>query len=211
MSGIVSKDIDAYAEEHSTEPHTLFADLANETRDKMEMFRMQVGKVEGGLLRMLARLTNARRIVEIGTFTGYSALCMAEGMHEDGRLITCDVDKSATKMAKKYWAKSPHGKKIELRLGPALDTIAALDGPFDMAFIDADKQNYISYWNAVVPKMRQGGLLVTDNVLWKGRVVNPRDELDITIDTFNKHVAADARVEAVMLTVRDGVTLAWKR
>lgn len=211
MSNIVSEDLDAYAEQHSTDPHAVFFDLAKQTREEMEMHRMQVGKVEGGLLRMLARLVGARSILEIGTFTGYSALCMAEGMHEDGRLVTCDVDPKATTMAKEFWAKSPHGKKIELRLGPALDTIAGLDGPFDMAFIDADKQNYRAYWEAVVPKMRPGGLLVTDNVLWSGRVLQPRDELDIAVDTFNKHVVADERVEAVMLTVRDGVTLAWKR
>ncbi|MCC6489013.1 MAG: class I SAM-dependent methyltransferase, partial [Candidatus Hydrogenedentes bacterium] len=172
---------------------------------------MQVGKVEGAFLRMLARLTNARHILEIGTFTGYSALCLAEGMEDGGRLITCDVDPEATDIAKQHWARSPHGSKIELRLGPALETIAALEGPWDLVFIDADKQNYIHYWEAVMPKVRQGGLLVADNVLWSGRVVNPQKESDFAVDRFNKHVVSDPRVEAVLLTVRDGITLAWKK
>jgi caffeoyl-CoA O-methyltransferase len=113
-------------------------------------------------------------------------------------------------MAKRYWAKSPHGAKIELRLGPAIETIQSLDGPFDLVFLDADKQNYINYWEAALPKVRSGGLIVADNVLWSGRVVNPQDELDIAVDRFNKHVHNDPRVECVILSVRDGITLARK-
>ena len=211
MSPILPVEIDVYSEQHTSELDVAFHALAQETRDKMKYHHMQVGKVEGAFLRMLARLTNAQRILEIGTFTGYSALCMAEGMRDAGKLITCDVDPEATAIAKQHWAASPHGSKIELRLGPALETIAMLDGPFDMVFIDADKPNYIHYWEAVLPKVRPGGLIVADNVLWSGRVLNPQKESDFAVDRFNKCVAADPRVEAVLLTVRDGVTLAWKK
>ena len=211
MSHIVSEEIEAYAEQHTTDPSDLFHALKNVTQEKMQYHRMQVGKVEGGFLRLLARMLQARSIVEIGTFTGYSALCMAEGMADDGKLITCDVDLEATAIAKEHWAQSPHGAKIELRLGPALDTIAAIDGPIDMVFIDADKENYVNYWEAILPKVRQGGLLVADNVLWSGRILKPEKPSDFAVDRFNKHVVADTRVEAVMLSVRDGVTVAWKR
>lgn len=211
MSHIVPEDIEAYAEQHTTDPADLFHDLKRVTQENMEHHRMQVGKVEGGFLRLLARMINAKSVVEIGTFTGYSALCMAEGMAADGKLITCDVDPEAIAIAQAHWKQSPHGGKIELRLGPALETINGLTGPIDMAFIDADKENYIHYWEALLPKVRQGGLIVADNVLWSGRVLKPEKRSDHAVDAFNKHVVADPRVEAVMLTVRDGVTLAWKR
>lgn len=211
MSHIVPEDIEAYAEQHTTDPADLFHDLKRVTQENMEHHRMQVGKVEGGFLRLLARMVKAKSVVEIGTFTGYSALCMAEGMAADGKLITCDVDPEATAIAQTHWNQSPHGSKIELRLGPALETIEGLTGPIDMVFIDADKENYIHYWEAVLPKVRQGGLIVADNVLWSGRVLKPEKRSDHAVDAFNKHVVADPRVEAVMLTVRDGVTLAWKR
>ena len=211
MPDILPAEIDAYAESHTSNPATIFDELAAETRDKMQMYIMQVGKVEGAFLKLLTKITQAKRVLEIGTFTGYSALCFAEGLHADGKVITCDIDPEATEMAKRYWAKSPHGGKIELRLGPALDTIPTLEGPFDLAFIDADKPNYINYWEAILPKLRTGGLIVVDNVLWSGRVVNPQDELDRAVHQFNEHAIKDARIESVMLTVRDGITLARKK
>ena len=136
---------------------------------------------------------------------------MAEALPSGGRLITCDVDPVATEVARRHWAKSPHGRKIELRLGPALKTIAGLKGPFDMAFIDADKQNYVNYWNAVLPKMRKGGLIAVDNVLWSGRVLKPSDESDRAIVAFNRRAVKDKRVETALVTLRDGVLLAWKK
>jgi len=211
MSDIVPEAIEEYIEAHTSERTAVFHDLERETREKMVAYTMQVGKVEGGFLKLLAQITRATRVLEIGTFTGYSALCFAEGLPDDGRVITCDIDPEATEMARRYWAQSPHGAKIELRLGPALETIRALDGPFDLVFIDADKPNYVNYWEAVLPKVTQGGLVVADNVLWSGRVVDPKDELDFAIDRFNKHVRNDDRVECVMLSVRDGITLARKK
>jgi caffeoyl-CoA O-methyltransferase len=210
MSDIVPEPIETYIENHTSERTAVFHDLARETREKMAAYTMQVGKVEGGFLKMLAQISRAKRVLEVGTFTGYSALCFAEGLPDDGIVITCDRDPEATEMARSYWAQSPHGAKIELRLGSAIDTIQSLDGPFDLVFLDADKENYINYWEAVLPKVPQGGLIVADNVLWSGRVVDPRDELDIAVDRFNKHVYDDPRVECVMLSVRDGITLARK-
>jgi caffeoyl-CoA O-methyltransferase len=134
---------------------------------------------------------------------------MAEGLPDDGKLITCDIDPKTTQIAQKYWSRSPHGKKIELKLGPALETLKTIEGSFDLIFIDADKMNYINYWELCLPKIRRGGLLVIDNVLWSGSVLNPEDETERAIAQFNKHVC-DERVEVVMLPIRDGVTLAWK-
>ncbi|MBX7256224.1 MAG: class I SAM-dependent methyltransferase [Candidatus Hydrogenedentes bacterium] len=208
---IVPEDIEAYAASHTSELDPVLGALETETRESMKYPHMLVGKVEGRFLQLLVRLTGARRILEIGTFTGYSALCMAEALPDDGSIVTCDIDEAATSLARQYWAKSPHGRKIDLRLAPALDTLASLDGPFDMVFIDADKENYTNYWEAALPKVRQGGLLVVDNVLWGGRVLNPVRPVDIAVDAFNKLAAEDPRVDSVLLTVRDGVTLARKR
>lgn len=208
---IVPEEIEQYAAEHSAPEPPLFRELVEETYAKTETPQMQVGRLEGAFLRLLVRLVGARRVLEVGTFTGYSALAMAEALPEEGRLVTCDVDPEATAMARRYWARSPHGRKIELKLGPALDTLEALEGPFDLAFIDADKVNYVNYWEACVPMVRARGLLVADNVLWSGRVLDPQEPSDRAIAEFNDHVAADPRIEAVMLTVRDGITVGQKR
>ncbi len=167
--------------------------------------------MEGTFLRILVKLARARRVLELGTFTGYSALMMAEGLPDDGELVTCDIDQKAEAMARDFFARSPHGGKIQLRMGPALETLKTLQGPFDLAFIDADKQNYSAYYDAVVPLLRSGGLLVADNALWSGRVLQPRAADDHALVAFNAKVAADARVEKVLLTVRDGMMLALKR
>jgi len=172
---------------------------------------MQVDRIEGQFLKMLVRLTHARRILEIGMFTGYSALMMAEGLPDDGHLITCDVNPEAEAIARRYFAESPVGRKIEIRMGPALDTIATLTGPIDMVFIDADKGNYSNYFERVLPLMPAGGLIVADNVLWSGEVLNPQSEDGKAIVAFDKMVQTDHRVENVCLTIRDGVTLAWKK
>jgi len=204
----ISDEIEAYADARSTPESALCRELAEETRAKATNPQMMIGNTEGLFLRALVRATGARRVLEIGTFTGYSALAMAGGLPEDGNLITCDIDPDSTAIARAFWARSPYGARIELRLGPALDTIHGLDGPFDLAFIDADKGGYIDYWEAIVPIVRKGGVIVADNVLWSGRVLDPQEPDDKALAAFNKHVAADDRVEQVMLPVRDGITVA---
>jgi caffeoyl-CoA O-methyltransferase len=208
---LVPEAIEEYAQSHSEVPDPLFEELRRTTFAEMSSPHMQVGRLEGTFLRMLVRMTRARRVLEIGTFTGYSALMMAGGLPEDGELITCDVDPKAESIARGFFARSPHGRKITLRMGPALETLKGLQGPFDLAFIDADKRNYSNYYEAVLPLLRPGGLLVADNTLWSGRVLEPEQPDDQAIVAFNDKVAADPRVEKVLLTVRDGMTLVLKR
>lgn len=208
---LVPPEIEQYAQAHTEPPGPLFEELRETTYARMASPHMQVGRLEGTFLRLLVKLARARRVVEVGTFTGYSALMMAEGLPEDGELVTCDIDPKAAEVARAFFARSPHGKKIQLRLGPALETLATLAGPIDLAFIDADKGNYSAYYDALVPLLRPGGLLVADNTLWSGRVLDPQQPNDHAIVAFNAKVAADPRVEKVLLTVRDGMMLALKR
>jgi caffeoyl-CoA O-methyltransferase len=211
MVPFIDERLEKYAYYHTKAETDLFEDLKKETHEKMTAPQMQVGRIEGQFLKMLVRLTNAKRILEIGMFTGYSALMMAEGLPEDGKIITCDIDPNAEKMAKRYFAQSPHGHKITVAMGNALETIAKLTETFDMVFIDADKSNYPKYYEESMKIVRPGGLIVVDNVLWSGRVLNPEDHDTIAIDQFNKHVTKDERVENVCLTVRDGMMLIWKK
>ena len=211
MTPIVSPEIEAYAARHSTPEPAVFKQLARATWAQTDRPQMQVGHLEGSLLRLLMRIARAKRVLEIGTFTGYSALAMAEGLPPGGRLITCDIDPDTTQIARAYWAQSPHGKKIELRLGPAVNTVRQLNGLFDAVFIDADKEHSLNYWELCVPKVRKGGMLLVDNTLWSGRVLHPTDGTDRAIVAFNRRVATDRRVEAVLLTIRDGLTLALKQ
>lgn len=206
-----SEELEAYVNDNASTESDIFKELSQETRDKTDIPQMMVGNVEGMFLRCITRAIGARRALEIGTFTGYSALSIAHGLPNDGQLIACDISEEWTAIARKYWARSEHGKKIRLVLAPALETIATIDHELDLVFIDADKPNYINYWDACVPKMRSGGLIITDNVLWGGRVLDPQDDDDHAIVAFNKHVRADTRVDHVMLTVRDGLMLATKR
>jgi caffeoyl-CoA O-methyltransferase len=211
MISFVPEEIQKYADAFSSAEPDLLAELARETHATQKDPQMIVGHGEGLLLRLLVRLCGARRVLEIGTFTGYSALAMASALPEDGELVTCDVDATCTALARRYWERSPHGKKIRLVLAPAIETIASLRGPLDFVFIDADKPNYVKYWEAALPLVRSGGAIVADNVLWSGRVLDPKEESDRALAAFNAHVRRDARVEHVMLPVRDGVTIAVKR
>lgn len=211
MIRFIPENIDAYASAHSTPEPALFAELGAATRAQTTQPQMMVGHAEGLLLKFLVRMLGAKRVLEIGTFTGYSALAMAEGLPDDGSIMTCDVDPKATAIARSFWNRSPHGRKITLKLAPALETIATLAGPLDFVFIDADKTNYTRYWDACVPKVRSGGAIAADNVLWSGAVLDPKTDDDLALAAFNEHVLHDGRVELVMLPIRDGVTLAVKR
>ena len=212
MAFIVNDAVEDYAAEHTTALGELFERLAEETREKTTAPQMMVGRIEGQFLARIVRLSGAKRILEFGTFTGYSSISMASELPPDGRIITCDVDPDATSIARRYMDESGFGDRIEIRLGPALETIETLDGPFDIVFIDADKPNYKAYYEAALPLLAENGLLIADNVLWSGRVVEEDgEESTLAIKDFNEHVASDERVVSVMLTVRDGMTLVQKR
>lgn len=211
MELLVDAAIEQFAQDH-TQPETdLYRRLREETYEVMERPQMQVGVIEGRFLKMLVRLMGAREVLEIGMFTGYSTLMMAEGLPDDGRLITCEIDPKAERIARRYFAESPNGHKIDVRMGPALETIKTLSGPLDMVFIDGDKPNYSNYYETCVPLVKPGGLIVADNVLWSGKVIHPQDESDHAIVAFNRLVQSDDRVENVCLTIRDGIMLARKR
>ena len=201
----IDEKIEQYAFDHTSEEGELLRRLEKETYEKLEIPQMTTGRIEARLLKLLARLVGAQCILEIGTFAGYSALSMAEALPADGTLVTCDEDPVAIAFAQKYFSESPHGKKIKQMEGPALESIKKLTGPFDMAFIDADKIKYSNYYEAILPMISPGGLIAVDNVLWSGRVLDPQDESDRAIHEFNERVVKDQRVESVLLTVRDGL------
>lgn len=211
MIRFIDVAVEQFAQDH-TEPETdLYARLREETYREMQSPEMQVGLIEGRFLQMLVRLTGARNILELGMFTGYSSLMMAEALPDDGRLTTCEIDPKAEAIARKYFDESPHGHKITIRMGPAMDTIKTLSGPLDLVFIDADKVNYSNYYEACFPLVKPGGLIMGDNALWSGKVLDSRDDDTRSIVAFNRLVQSDPRVENVCLTVRDGIMLAWKR
>ncbi|MBV8560862.1 MAG: class I SAM-dependent methyltransferase [Acidimicrobiia bacterium] len=214
MPQIVNPDVERYAAAHSTaEPPELRA-VAAETHEKFgDRAGMLTGHLEGAFLRSLVALSGARRVLEIGTFTGYSAMAMASALPPGGELITLDVSPDHVEVARRHIDASPWADRIEIRVGPALQSLASLDGPFDLVFIDADKTNYRNYYEAVLPKLSPRGAIAIDNVLWSGRVLDASDQTDDThaIVELNDLIAADDRVECVMLTVRDGVSLIRRR
>ena len=207
---LVNKDIETYARAHCQAEPAILQELTKVTLGSLEKSRMLSGHTEGRLLKLLAQLMGAKRILEIGTFSGYSGLSMAEALPEDGELITCDIDTKSLAVARSFFERCEHGKKIRIVEGPALETIATLDGLFDMVFIDADKGNYLKYYEAVMPIVRSGGLICVDNVLWSGRVLNPDSVNDKAIVALNSRIKNDERVTQVLLTVRDGIYLARK-
>ncbi len=207
MITLVSPEIERYAVDHTTPLPDYLEELTRVTYEKMASPAMLTGPVEGTLLQFLVWATNARRVLEIGTFTGFSAQMMAAALPDDGVLVTCDNDPRAAKMARQHFAKTPHGHKIELRLGEALETLEALNGPFDLVFIDADKEGYIAYYDRALELLSPRGIIAVDNVLWGGRVLDPKSETDHAIVQFNRHVRQDPRVRHVLLPVRDGVML----
>ena len=210
---IADPRLEAYAEEHTSGEPPSFAALAERTRAETTAPGMMVGTLEGRFLATLVAVMRPHLVLELGTFTGYSALSMAEALPPGGRVVTCDISEKHVAIARDHFAASPYGDRIEIKVGPALDSIEALDGPFDLVFIDADKENYLAYYEAVLPKLSDAGLIVVDNVLWSGRLIDADDDSELTraIREFNDHLAGDDRVDVVMLTVRDGVSLVRRR
>ncbi len=211
MLTLVQPGIDQYAMSKSEPMGALLDELVAETHEKMKYSQMLSGHLEGRFLKMMVLTSQAKNILEIGMFTGYSALCMAEGLPDDGRITTLEIDPVAIEIAKKYFAKSEHGHKISVVEGPALASIEKLKGPFDFVFIDADKPNYSNYYKAVLPKLKSGGIIMIDNVLWSGKVLDPKDEADFAITALNDLVAKADSVNKVLLTVRDGLFFVRKK
>lgn len=213
MKTLVAPEIEAYAQAHSMAESGVARALREETQRTMEYAQMLVGPLEGAFLKMMAQLVGATRVLEVGMFTGYSALCFAEAIPADGRVVTCEIDESSAALGRKHFANSPHGKKIEIRLGPALETMGELSGPFDIIFIDADKVNYLNYYRRALDLLAPTGVILIDNVLWDGEVLRQPapDERTAAIQELNRTVAADPRVTAVLVTIRDGVLVIRKK
>jgi len=214
-SVLMTAELHAYLVSHGTPPDEIQRALIEETEALGDISVMQIAPEQGAFMTLLARILGARRAIEIGTFTGYSALCFARGLADDGELICCDVSEEWTSVGRRYWEKAGVAHKIDLRIAPAIETLAQLprEPGFDLAFIDADKSGYIAYFEALLPLIRKGGVILVDNVLWSGDVVNPAvdDENTLAIRKFNDFVAADSRVECVMIPIADGLTLLRKR
>ena len=209
MTDIVNPALEAYAAEHTTAPPAYLEELAADLRQTLRSPGMMVGRLEGRYLELLTFALGAGRVLEIGTFGGYSALSMAAGLAPGGRIVSCEISEVHAEFARRHIAASPHADAIEVKVGPALDTIAGLEGPFDFVFIDADKANYLAYFEAVLPKLAPRGLIAADNTLWSGRILDDSDQSadTVALRRFNEVLATDRRVVVAQTTVRDGVTL----
>ncbi|AIG30826.1 methyltransferase [Flavobacterium psychrophilum] len=206
----LSQDLEDYIEQHSENEPELLAQLNKETYQKILLPRMLSGHFQGRVLSMLSKLIRPVNILEIGTYTGYSGLCLCEGMQENGQLHTIDIKEELIDFQRKYFDKSPWGNQIVQHLGEAVDIIPILDLKFDLVFIDADKENYINYFNLILPKMSKGGIILSDNVLWSGKVVLPLEKNDLSTKIlleYNLLLKNDPRVETVLLPIRDGLTV----
>lgn len=209
MTHIVEPSLESYATEHSTAPPAFLEELAEDLRATLEFPGMMVGRLEGRFLEMITFALGARSVLEIGTFGGYSSLAMAAGLAPGGRITSCELSPVHAEFARRHIAASPYADRIEVLVGPAIDTIATLSGPFDLVFIDADKSSYPDYFEAVLPKLAPRGLIAADNTLWSGRILDDSDtsEDTVALRSFNDALAVDPRVVVVQTTVRDGVTL----
>ncbi len=209
MAFVVPEEIERYAEAHTTPPTGLLAALSEETHASLAAPQMLTGPIEGRFLELLVYAAGARRILELGTFSGYSSISMAAGLAAGGHIDTCEVDEQHASMARRYIEQAGLSDRITIHMGPGLDTIEALGGEWDLVFIDADKPNYLNYYEAVVPRLTERGIIVADNTLWSGKVLDSSDDSESTvaIREFNDRVRNDDRVVCVQLTIRDGVTL----
>jgi caffeoyl-CoA O-methyltransferase len=214
-SFLLTSEVHRYIVAHGTPPDAVQQELIEETRKLGGISLMQIAPEQGAFMTLLARAIGARRVIEVGTFTGYSTLCLARGLADGGRVIACDVSEEWTAIARRYWEKAGVAEKIELRIAPAAQTLSALpESPdFDLAFIDADKPSYPIYYELILARLRRGGLILVDNVLWMGQVANPAatDAQTQAIRSFNDKVASDPRVDCVMLPISDGLTILRKR
>ena len=213
---IVSPEIQDYAEKHTSAESEVLAELREKTFRERDDKSMLSGFYQGRLLAMFSRMVQPKRILEIGTYMGYSAMCLAEGLAQGGKIITLDVNEEFNKMAKSFWTKSAYNDKIESFVGNALEIVPALDETFDLVFIDADKPSYLSYYNLVFPKLRIGGIVIADNVLWSGKVLEAENngaEIDSntkSLHEFNQKIQTDERVSNVLFAVRDGLMIVRK-
>ena len=211
----LNQNLYQYLAAHRTENDPVLAELAAETEGLGAVSMMQIAPDQGAFITLLARAIHAKSALEVGTFTGYSAICLARGLCPGGRLLCCDVSEEWTGIARRYWQRANVSARIDLRLGPALDTLRTLprEACFDIAFVDADKQNYRNYYEEILARLRPNGLVLFDNVLWMGQVADPtdRDPNTVAMRELNDFIARDERVDAVMLAVADGLTLVRKR
>ena len=211
MKLFVEKAIEEYAFAHTRQEPEALTSLEARTHAEMALPQMLTGRLEGRFLKLLVQIARPRLVVEVGTFTGYSALSMAEGLPEGGRVITCEINPEAQRVAQDAFDGSAYGKKIEIRMGPALETIRSITDPIDFAFIDADKTGYPDYYEAILSRMPSGGVIVLDNMFQSGGVLQPKSDDEHAIAKLNGIITADERVENVLLTIRDGVQMVCKR
>lgn len=206
--------LDDYVVKHSQEEPELLQQLTRETYQKILQPIMLSGPYQGRVLSMISKLINPNSILELGTFTGYSTLCLAEGLQTDGEIHTIDINEELVDFQRKYFDKSEYGHQIIQHLGNALDVIPKLDKTFDLVFIDADKPNYVNYFKLIIDKLNSGGIILSDNVLWHGKVVeelNPKDVSTKAVLEYNKLLKEDSRIETVLLPIRDGLTISRKK
>jgi predicted O-methyltransferase YrrM len=209
----ITKDLSNYCETHTTSESELLASLNRETHLKVVSPRMLSGHLQGRFLSFISKLKSPQLIVEIGTYTGYSALCLAEGLSENGKLISIDVNEETSSFAKTFISKTEYANKIDLVLADAKEYLTTITQPIDLVFIDADKKNYLAYYHLIIDKLASGGLIIADNVLWSGKITMPENEMDketLALHQFNKFVQQDTRVENLLLPIRDGLMVLTK-
>lgn len=208
------EEIDDYVVKHSQDEPKLLQQLTRETYQKILQPRMLCGPYQGRVLSMISKLVNPKSILEIGTYTGYSALCLAEGLQKDGELHTIDINEELIDFQRKYFDRSEYVNQIHQHIGNAIEIIPSLHKTFDLIFIDADKENYINYFNIIINKLNSGGVILSDNVLWSGKVLdeeNQTDEATKSLVAYNKLLNTDERVETIILPIRDGLTISRKK
>lgn len=206
----ISEELEHYVEQHCSPESDLLQRLNKETYQKVLQPRMLSGHFQGRVLSMLSKLIRPEKVLELGTYTGYASLCLAEGLSPSGELHTIDIKEELVNFQRKYFDASGYGKQIFQHVGPALEIIPTIDGPFDLVFMDADKENYIAYFHLILPKMKPGGIILSDNVLWSGKVVEPlqpNDKSTQILLEYNQLLATHPKLETVLLPIRDGLTV----